>query len=82
MVCVYCLASKKNPKFHYYGYTSDINARLKRHQRGAVKTTRRFLPVYLLGYKEFDNIAEDKTFERLIKKNFQVRNQFLNELKK
>ncbi|MEP7103830.1 MAG: GIY-YIG nuclease family protein [Candidatus Dojkabacteria bacterium] len=64
MFFVYCLLSEKVSKFHYYGFTSNMEQRLQYHQKGKVKTTKRFLPLKLLGYKVFENEIEALKFEK------------------
>lgn len=80
MYYVYCLISLKNPKFHYYGYTSNLDERIKRHQLGKVRTTNRFLPIKLLGYKIFDTQQEALSYEKFLKTKASYRKKFVEEL--
>lgn len=77
---VYCLISKSNPKFHYYGFTADIDARLSAHKSGKVRTTHRFAPVELLGFREFDNEFEARQFEKDLKSKASYRKKFIADL--
>ncbi|MBD3362953.1 hypothetical protein GF362_04505 [Candidatus Dojkabacteria bacterium] len=72
--------SKRNPKFHYYGYTGNLEQRLRYHNRGKVRTTNRFKPVELLGYREFETKEEALEFEKKLKKSASARKKFIKEL--
>jgi len=48
----YVLYSSKFDMF-YYGQTSDLQARLIKHNLGLVKSTVRYLPWQICAYKEF-----------------------------
>ena len=52
MYYVYILKSLKDNK-HYIGSTSDINRRLKEHNRGKVKSTRYRIPFKLIYLEKF-----------------------------
>ena len=80
MYHVYCLISKKNSKFHYYGFTGDIEKRLKYHNAGKVRTTRRFFPVELLGYRTFKTKKEALKFEKDLKGKASYRKKFVRDL--
>ena len=51
----------------YVGCTSDINARMKRHQGGGVWSTSKRLPVELVTYIAFTNRYKAFELERYLK---------------
>ena len=79
---VYCLISEKNKNFHYYGFTSNIDQRIKYHKAGKVRTTNRFLPIRLLGYREFESREEALKYEKELKTKASYRKKFVEELEK
>ncbi len=80
MFKVYCLISEKSPKFHYFGFTQDLSVRLKTHQAGQVKSTKAFLPLDLLGFREFSTLEAAIKFEKDLKSKYRVRKKFINDL--
>jgi len=54
---------------------------MKAHQAGKVRTTHRFAPVVLLGYKEFVSKQEALNFEKVLKSKASMRKSFIAELK-
>ncbi len=80
MYFVYCLISKKNSKFHYYGFTSNLEERIERHKKGRVRTTNRYLPVELLGYRTFKTRKEALSFEKELKTKASYRKRFVRRL--
>ena len=79
MFNVYYLKSAQKD-FHYSGCTSDMDKRLVRHNRGAVRATKRFLPMKLIGHKLFDNKEEAFRFEKAVKKSYNLRQSFIAEV--
>ncbi len=67
MYYVYCLISERTPKFHYYGFTQNLEERLSYHLQGKVKTTRRYLPVKLLGAVMFKTRERALDYEKQLK---------------
>lgn len=51
MFYVYILKMSNNKL--YTGFTSDLKRRIKEHQIGGNKTTRKFLPIKLIFYEAF-----------------------------
>ena len=51
----------------YTGYTSDLNDRLDRHQRGSVPSTKNRRPVKLAFFASFPNKYKAMEFERYLK---------------
>jgi len=80
MYYVYCLVSEKNPKFHYYGFTSNLKKRLLAHKNNKVRTTRRFSPVKLLGYKTFFKRNEALKYEKDLKTKASYRRSFIKDI--
>lgn len=66
MYYVYILYSSKSQNF-YYGYTEDLQNRLKLHQSGKVKSTAPFLPWKLVYYSAFEDLQLAKNFELYLK---------------
>ena len=67
MFYTYILYSEKCQKF-YIGYTSDVLARLERHNAGMVTATRNCRPYVLKGSKSFTTEAEARKEELRLKK--------------
>ena len=51
MYVVYILKSTKTNKY-YIGHTNDITDRLRRHNKGLSKYTKKFIPWKLICYEE------------------------------
>lgn len=77
---VYVLLSLKDHKF-YVGFTSDLKNRLTEHAKGQVHSTKDRLPVKLIHYEYFINIADAKAREVFLKSGF-GRNQLKESLKR
>ena len=67
MAFVYILQSKRNGHF-YVGSTDHFQQRMKQHQEGKIRTTRRLLPVDLVLKQQCSDIQTAKRVERKIKK--------------
>jgi putative endonuclease len=59
MYWVYILLSKKNLRT-YVGYTSDLQSRLDRHNKGYVRSTKNRIPLVLLHSEVFRAMKEAK----------------------
>jgi len=66
MFFVYILRSLKNGKL-YIGYTSDVKARLRRHNNGQETFTKRWLPWELIYHESYLNKTEALKRERYLK---------------
>jgi putative endonuclease len=66
MYSTYILKSLVIEKF-YIGSTSNLDDRIKRHNEGRERYTKKFIPWELVYYKEFDNRSEAYQFERYLK---------------
>ena len=64
---VYILQGIKNLKY-YIGSTDNLERRLKEHFKGLVHTTKRFLPVKLVFFQQYDDIKVARRIEYKIKK--------------
>ena len=84
MFYTYALLSEKDRKF-YTGFTGDIKLRLKKHQRGAVESTRDRRPLKLVYCEacldEIDAIKREKYFKSGFGRRF-LRNRLEWYLKK
>lgn len=83
MYVVYAIESEA-VKRTYLGHTSDINARLKYHNSGYVKSTAKDKPWRLIALEEFGSKDEARWAERSLKKSRGKRLKWLekNHLKK
>lgn len=67
MYYVYILRSKSDPDRYYVGLTSDLRARLKRHNAGEVPHTSKFTPWELKTYVAFSDEQQAIAFEKYLK---------------
>jgi putative endonuclease len=67
MFCVYILFSEKRSRY-YVGQTTDINKRLKRHNKGRVPSTKYGIPWKVVLQIEVDSRSEAIRLETKIKK--------------
>ena len=63
---VYVLQSEKNQDL-YVGYTSDLKARLKRHNDGFNVSTKPYRPWQLIHYEAYCNENDAKRREKYLK---------------
>jgi putative endonuclease len=84
MYYVYVLLSEKDNEF-YIGFTKDLKARLKEHQKGKVPSTEHRRPLKLIYYEaclnESDAIKREKYFKTGYGRRF-LKNRLENFLKK
>jgi putative endonuclease len=64
---VYLLESLVSPAKHYVGFTSDLKARLARHDAGQNPSTAFARPWELAGYVAFRTEAKAVAFEKYLK---------------
>ncbi len=64
---VYLLRSESHPTKTYIGVTSDLRARLKKHNEGGSKHTAKYTPWKLTCYHAFDSKDRAQEFERYLK---------------
>lgn len=64
---VYILRSKNDPDRYYVGLTSDLRARLKRHNAGGVPHTSKSTPWELKTYVAFSDEQQAIAFEKYLK---------------
>jgi putative endonuclease len=62
----YILKSLRDLRF-YYGYTSNLEERLKKHNSGGVTSTKYRLPVILHYFEAFDSKTEALKREKFFK---------------
>lgn len=67
MYYVYILRSKSDPDRYYVGLTSDLRARLKKHNAGEVPHTSKFTPWELKTYVAFSDEQQAIAFEKYLK---------------
>ena len=67
MKYVYILESQSHPNTFYTAITGDVQARLKRHDAGAVTHTSKFVPWTLKSYVAFASEKQAYAFERYLK---------------
>jgi putative endonuclease len=66
MFYVYVLKSLLNTRY-YIGYTNDIKSRLREHNNGEVRSTRKFRPWMLLGFEIYERRDEARWREHELK---------------
>lgn len=64
---VYCYILRLSNQTHYCGMTKDLVKRLKEHQEGKSKSTKRFLPVHLIWCVRCENGNVARSWEVKIK---------------
>lgn len=79
MYYVYILHSTKDSGL-YIGYTTDLKRRLPEHKNGTSKSTKYRIPVQLIHYEAFREIADAKAREKYLKSGY-GREQLRNQLK-
>ena len=67
MYYVYILKSVHFPNNFYTGYTSDLKARLDKHNNGKVNHTTKYKPWKIKTYIAFDNEEKAHSFEKYLK---------------
>jgi putative endonuclease len=83
MFYTYILYSKCKDQF-YIGQTNNLEDRLEKHNRGAVRSTARYKPWQLYSFKVFETRSDSMACERKLKNHksrkrmqeFLERNQF------
>ena len=64
---VYLLQSENFPEQRYVGFTSDLEERLKAHNSGASKHTKKFMPWKMVAYHAFADKRKAQEFEYYLK---------------
>jgi putative endonuclease len=64
---VYLLQSLSHPNQRYVGLTSDLKARLNKHNEGGVTHTSKFKPWHLMTYIAFTTREQAAQFELYLK---------------
>ena len=67
MFYAYILRSERAPDHLYHGYTTDLRARLKAHNRGANDSTKAMRPWILVWYGGFATEEPARAFEAYLK---------------
>ncbi|MDD4607393.1 MAG: GIY-YIG nuclease family protein [Patescibacteria group bacterium] len=66
MFSTYILKSQKNNSY-YIGCCKNTAIRLKQHNKGLVKSTKRYKPWIILYYENFDDLKDARKREKQIK---------------
>ena len=72
MFYVYILKSERDGKL-YYGFTSDLKARVKEHNDGKVKSTKYRIPLKLIYYEAYTDQEIAASREKQIKNSGKIR---------
>jgi predicted GIY-YIG superfamily endonuclease len=67
MTYVYILRSIGSPERHYAGVTSDLRARLQKHNAGEVSHTSKYAPWKIKTYIAFTDKKQAFAFEKYVK---------------
>ena len=67
MFYVYILQSQDNPSQSYVGFSSDLRARMRKHNEGGCPHTAKFRPWQLVFYCAFPNKYKAIAFETYLK---------------
>ena len=79
MFYVYILKSEKDGEL-YYGFTSDLKARVKEHDNGKVKATKYRIPLKLIYYEAYIDQKTAELREKQIKNSGKIRTNFKKRL--
>jgi putative endonuclease len=79
MFYVYALKSLVRHRY-YIGYTDDINSRLRKHNDGDVRSTRKFRPWVLLGFGVYEKRNEARWREHELKNHVTKRKLLIKNL--
>jgi predicted GIY-YIG superfamily endonuclease len=67
MTYVYILRSIEHPEHHYIGVTSDLRARLQKHNAGEVSHTSKYAPWAIKNYIALADEKRAFAFEKYLK---------------
>jgi putative endonuclease len=67
MTCTYILQSISDPERFYVGATTDLPARLKKHNAGEVSHTSKYSPWRIKTYIAFSDEKQAFAFEKYLK---------------
>ena len=67
MYFAYILKSETRPDELYRGHTSDIEERLKAHNAGDCRHTKKWRPWSIVFYAAFPTLSQAQDFERYLK---------------
>ena len=80
MFFVYIIQSKKDKKL-YFGYTSDLRKRFKKHNLGLVKSTKPRIPFKLVYYEAYASKQDAIKREYNLKLRAKALKQLKNRIK-
>ena len=81
MYFVYIIKSLKYNR-HYIGFTENLNERLRRHNKGDVKSTKFYGPWKLVYFEKFDNKKDARKREIFLKKTAKAREEIFEKVNK
>lgn len=67
MYFVYSLQSESEPDRYYVGITSDVERRVKEHNRGICSHSNKYKPWKLISYTAFEDQVKAERFEIYLK---------------
>ena len=76
---LYILKSIKNGRY-YYGSTSNIEKRIRKHNNGNVRSTKAYRPWILIYKEEFVQRGDARKREINLKNNFQARKELFEKI--
>ena len=78
---VYLIVSnlKKNKKFSYVGYTSNLEKRISLHNKGKGAKFTRGKKWRLVYYKKYDSKSIAMKYEYALKKNYKLRKEIIKK---
>ena len=81
MYFVYIIKSLKYNRY-YIGFTENLNERLRRHNKGDVKSTKFYGPWELVYFEKFDNKKDARKREIFLKKTAKAREEIFEKIDK
>ncbi len=80
MFYMYILKSEKDKKL-YFGYTNNLEKRIKEHNLGLVESTKPRIPVYLVYYEAYASKQDAVKREHNLKLRARALRQLLNRIR-
>ena len=77
----YVLQSLKNPKWFYKGSTPNLRKRIEQHKQGSVRSTKAYLPLKLIYYEAYTNLAAARLRESSVKRSGSVWTPLMKRLR-
>ena len=80
MFYMYILKSQKDKKF-YFGYTNDLQKRIKEHNSGLVQSTKTRMPLHCVYYEAYKSKSDATKREHNLKLRAKALRQLLSRIK-